>query len=208
MITENLSTLKIHKLSQAQYDRELEAGRIEPNALYLTPDDVDLSGYATKDELKNITAEDVGAPTMEYTKKVGAPHNMLDNSDFRNPVNQRGQTKYTGNVYCLDRWVMWSTNNKMTTEIKNGYVHCWNGDTSDGTLCQKFKSGTFDKSKTYTLVSMETNGNVYIQNDAIYYNSDGNTEDINIPFTANQTRMIKWAALYEGEYTAETIPEY
>lgn len=38
MITENLSTLKIHKLTQEQYDRELEAGAIDPNALYLTPD--------------------------------------------------------------------------------------------------------------------------------------------------------------------------
>lgn len=46
MITENLSTLKIHKLTKAQYDRELEAGRIDPNALYLTPDEeVDLSKY-------------------------------------------------------------------------------------------------------------------------------------------------------------------
>ena len=39
MITESLSTLKIHKLSQAQYDRELAAGRIDKNAIYLTPDD-------------------------------------------------------------------------------------------------------------------------------------------------------------------------
>ena len=37
MITENISTLKIHKLTQAQYDRELDAGRIDENALYLTP---------------------------------------------------------------------------------------------------------------------------------------------------------------------------
>lgn len=38
MNTENLSTLKIHKLTQAQYDRELEAGRIDSNAFYLTPE--------------------------------------------------------------------------------------------------------------------------------------------------------------------------
>lgn len=38
MITENLSTLKIHRLTQAQYDREFEAGNIDPNALYLTPE--------------------------------------------------------------------------------------------------------------------------------------------------------------------------
>ena len=54
MITENLSTLKIHKLTQEQYDRELDAGRIDENALYLTPaDDVDLSGYATIDYVDN-----------------------------------------------------------------------------------------------------------------------------------------------------------
>jgi hypothetical protein len=46
LITENLSTLKIHKLTKAQYERELEAGRIDPNALYLTPDEeIDLSEY-------------------------------------------------------------------------------------------------------------------------------------------------------------------
>jgi hypothetical protein len=39
MITENLSTLKIHKLTQAQYDRELAAGNIDETAIYLTPDE-------------------------------------------------------------------------------------------------------------------------------------------------------------------------
>jgi hypothetical protein len=35
----NLETLKIHKMSQEQYKRELEAGRIDENAIYLTPDE-------------------------------------------------------------------------------------------------------------------------------------------------------------------------
>lgn len=38
MNIENLSTLQIHKLTQEQYDRELVAGRIDSNAIYLTPD--------------------------------------------------------------------------------------------------------------------------------------------------------------------------
>lgn len=37
MITENLSTLKIHNLTKEQYERELAAGRIDESALYLTP---------------------------------------------------------------------------------------------------------------------------------------------------------------------------
>ena len=44
MITENLSTLKINKLTQAQYNRELEAGRLDPNAIYLIPDDAGNNG--------------------------------------------------------------------------------------------------------------------------------------------------------------------
>ena len=53
MITENLSTLKIHKLTQAQYDRELAAGNIDENALYMTPDEsVDLSEYAKTTEVE------------------------------------------------------------------------------------------------------------------------------------------------------------
>lgn len=39
MQTENVSTLKIHKLTQAQYDREAAAGTLDEYALYLTPDE-------------------------------------------------------------------------------------------------------------------------------------------------------------------------
>ncbi len=39
MITENLSTLKIHKLTQEQYEREIANGNIDGSALYLTPDE-------------------------------------------------------------------------------------------------------------------------------------------------------------------------
>ena len=52
MTTENLSTLKIHRLTQDQYNRELASGNIDENALYLTPDEsADLSAYATKEQL-------------------------------------------------------------------------------------------------------------------------------------------------------------
>jgi hypothetical protein len=49
MITENLSTLKIHKLTQAQYDRELSASNIDENALYLTPDTTLIVKLSTHD---------------------------------------------------------------------------------------------------------------------------------------------------------------
>lgn len=52
MNTENLSTLIIHKLTQAQYDRELAAGNIKENEMYLTPDEE----YATKEYVDSLFA--------------------------------------------------------------------------------------------------------------------------------------------------------
>lgn len=50
MITENLSTLKIHKLTQEQYDRELASGNIDESAIYLTPDKISQSDWNQNDE--------------------------------------------------------------------------------------------------------------------------------------------------------------
>lgn len=60
MITENLSTLKINKLTQEQYDRELAAGRIDENALYLTPDD-------TESQLEDIRSQIANIPVLIAT---------------------------------------------------------------------------------------------------------------------------------------------
>ena len=57
MITENVSTLKIHRLTQEQYDRALADGTLEENALYLTPDS-NTEGYVTEDDLNTaLTAK-------------------------------------------------------------------------------------------------------------------------------------------------------
>ena len=45
--TENLNTLQIHKLSQAQYDAALAAGKIDDTAIYLTPDE---DNFASQEE--------------------------------------------------------------------------------------------------------------------------------------------------------------
>lgn len=43
-----------------------------------------------------------GALDQQLQRKVNP--NLLDNWYFGNPVNQRGQTEYTGLTYCIDRW--------------------------------------------------------------------------------------------------------
>ena len=72
-ITESLSTLKIHKLTQEQYNAKLENGTLDDNALYLTPnEEIDLSPYAIKDEITSTyeTKDDASnklAEANQYT---------------------------------------------------------------------------------------------------------------------------------------------
>lgn len=73
MKTENLSTLKIHKLTQAQYERELEAGRIDASALYLTPDEeIDIEVDTTLSQSgKAADAKAVGDAFAQATSDAG-----------------------------------------------------------------------------------------------------------------------------------------
>lgn len=66
----------------------------------------------TGGELEVRMTELIGSRSPELTAKmdkavydqVGNP-NLLDNSDFTNPVNQRGEGAYYANGYMIDRWV-------------------------------------------------------------------------------------------------------
>jgi len=83
LITENLSTLKINKLTKAQYERELAAGNIDPNALYLTPDEgVDLSPYATVEQLKAYNKDCKDLVVLELKKNSHYIPMLIENDKY------------------------------------------------------------------------------------------------------------------------------
>ena len=83
-------------------------------------------------------AGDVTAQAGDYTAaQVGAVdgatgqgsavrisnRNLLDNGDFRNPVNQRGQTSYTGSRYGIDRWKVSTNNSTAAVSVGDGWIN-------------------------------------------------------------------------------------
>lgn len=90
MLTENLSTLKIHKLSQEQYDREYAAGNLEETALYLTPDnyvtkdyvDSHLSGGITRIITDTLPTEPSENVIYMIPSQKGAANNIYDEYMF------------------------------------------------------------------------------------------------------------------------------
>lgn len=95
MITESLSTLKIHKLTQAQYNRELEAGNLDATALYLTPDELAIESQEYKGcyyrivdgEIEWINPPMKHLTTYKTTKRFnGAPVYTICYSLWDSPV--------------------------------------------------------------------------------------------------------------------------
>lgn len=161
----------------------------------------------------SVTAENIKT-ALGYTpgKMV---RNLLDNSDFRNPVNQRGQSSYTGEfVYCIDRWVT-SSNAAITDsgitcpahnfllqriQLKDLPIGRYTGAvcTADGTIV--CGSVNFTASGSPEIIASENGITVFLQ-----MVSDSAAQFV---FNHDDQKTFLWAALYEGEYTAKTLPEY
>lgn len=77
--TEVLSTLEIYKLTQEEYEQAVKDGTIVENAIYLTPEeDIDLSGYATIDQL-NSKADRNHGHEIEDVNQLQEKLDALDN---------------------------------------------------------------------------------------------------------------------------------
>ena len=154
----------------------------------------------------SVTPTQIGAAPMSYAKKVGNPHNLLDNSDFRNPVNQRGQATYTEAGYTFDRWRTWDNGN---VTVNDGYIF-------HDTPLYQYIGEKYDPTKKYTFAVKNTNGNIYTCTG--YLNEETYSNGLNISpnngnpyvriWVENRVKNLVWAVLYEGEYTAENLPEY
>ena len=183
-----------------------------------------LGGVAAESyALKTDTIENANklgnVAAAQYALKNGVPaHNLLDNSDFRNPVNQRGITSQIGGGYGLDRWradgsgtiSVESTGISLTNlsfrqpvPLKAGtYTLAFH--LSDGrTLGYVFK---FDGSSTLNAINSSWNEmtGAYIN----YYKHSTGVVMVQIVVAEGYTIIVDWAALYEGSYDASTLPAY
>ena len=164
-------------------------------------------------------------------------HNLLDNSDFRNPVNQRGRSgTYEGvsnyTTFVIDRWKTWSTGCTYTLSSAGMQIANLNASSSAGPW-EVLPNPERMKGKTYTLAVGYNGGNVACGNVAVptgtltedkYLSavstsgtrpgvrfviaSNYSSIDFQILILDGQTVTVEWAALYEGAYTADTLPAY
>lgn len=160
----------------------------------------------------------LGGKAPEYYVQ---PRNLLDNSDFTNPVNQRGVTNTSAIGYCIDRWIF-SLSGSGALSVQDGLLAF---NASDGSYCeiiqiQESSSALSGKEMTFAVCIIPDNImclNFTYGTNASVLSADGNISLIHyngdhlyIRFisTGNNWIGVKWAALYEGTYTADTLPPY
>lgn len=92
---------------------------------------------------------DVGA--VQRKAEYLSNHNLLDNWDFRNPVNQRGQTSYNGGykTYSVDRWFTTATN--QTVNVKDGYIEIVDTEGCNSVFEQSFNVDEIPWGQTVTI---------------------------------------------------------
>lgn len=97
-----------------------------------------------------LNADTLGGKNPEYYLYND---NLLDNSNFLNPVNQRGSASYSTDGYCIDRWAV------ATGMVLNVTNHTLTGsNTSNNSLLYQRLIG-LTLGRTYTL-SLKVNGEI------------------------------------------------
>ena len=146
-----------------------------------------------------------------------AAHNWLDNSDFR--IAQAGYGGMHGTQkYACDRWYDTYGYGSFSFDESQGLTIAYG--TNHAYLAQKIDGASLLHGKSVTLACQLSDGTVYANSGV--FNSSGASFQIAVDsgktFTLYYDRAefvvtsgsltVKWAALYEGSYTAETLPAY
>lgn len=141
-------------------------------------------------------AEDWGLYLGDHRLSAVA-RNLLDNSDFTNAVNQRESASSAGSWnYIADRWLCKGA----------GFALSSSGITipASGHLVQRVPVGIVSAAKL-TAVYQKTDGSIAT---ATISKANSSYYEYSIYNGSGSAIKVRWAALYEGEYTAENLPPY
>lgn len=185
----------------------------------------------------NIFEAPINAAKAEQIKQLREtnPYNLLDNSYFIDPINQAGFNGYHGSSarYAIDRWQ--ATTGATTSQDKNGLKIVsdkteWIAGIQQQIEAKRFADvmtlavrGVFPVAcRLFVYIGTVNFGSAYFEGEAEertlvlkMTKPEGLTgnEVVNVfisPDTdsTGMAAIVRWAAIYEGEYTAETLPPY
>lgn len=194
-----------------------------------------LTDEATFDQMAlyrvSVSGANISAPVRMYKtisnfqgmkSSLGAV-NLLDNSDWTEPVNTLGKTVYRGLGFSIDRWVVPNDTSALT--IGDRYILIQNDHTSAATnFVNRLRRGTLINGKTYTGVIYLADGSV-ISGSGVCVEGGVSLTDASLAVSMKITTgtsydsailavnpgksaRINYVALYQGEYGHDSLPPY
>lgn len=182
------------------------------------PDYSDVQDVGVINANMEIIDNEMGKRSRAYNLLVNS-----DFSDFRNLVNQRRQTSYSvSNGYTIDGW----KGAPCVLSINSNYLSISRGSTSYAIFAQFTPNAK--EGKKYTLAAQTAEGEIAtftfaftvgMQNLAKNFSTAGHSLIarystvskafyVGLANTIDTPLNVVWIALYEGEYTPETLPSY
>lgn len=176
---------------------------------------------------EHIAHIEEGISTAEAKEGRSVALNLLDNSCFlpQHVVNQRAADSINGAKYSIDRW-KGTTSTSTHGVSEKGLVITHSGTGSGYCGVQQILPDNLAaaiEGKTVTVAVCMEDGTVYIRSgipvngavSANFGNGFAQTYINNGLFsvrimhnTSGASVTVRWVALYDGEYTAETLPTY
>lgn len=165
---------------------------------------------------------DLTDAAMKKAYQGKAARDLLVNSNFRNPVNQRGETSYSGNMYMIDCW----RGSAADLAVNDGSISVSRGSRDYAIFAQFIPFAQLGK--PYTLAAENAAGEIVLlaftpeenmSNKAqrfstaghaiiARYSTSSNMFYIGASSTVDAPLDLVWMALYEGSYTLDTLPDY
>lgn len=191
-----------------------------------------LSGSATADQMAlyrvPVNGATIGNPVALFAVAgtlagaTAVPRNLLDNSNFTKPINQRRAEAYRGLGYSIDRWIVPSDTAALT--VGSGFVLIQSDGTGVEMFTQRMEPGTLKQGQKYTAVIWLQDGTI-LAGSATCGSSFVNLTDANqdvyaqiVPgSTYDSFRLcvapgkfarVLHCALYEGEFPKESVAKY
>lgn len=168
---------------------------------------------------KYVDTAVTGAKTYAAGLRV---RNLLDNSDWRNPVAQAGLSGMHGNTrYVVDRWPI--AGESSVTKASNGLIFNMTGfvyvyqkveGVGGKTLTFAYKSRA-QSQRNLAIYDSTVNNPIVVKTvspvneiSTITYTIPTENDIAAFVIYPQDGEVIDWLALYEGAYTAETLPPY
>lgn len=191
-------------------------------------DSVDLTMAEYKElEANGKVVQDTTYYIIDADENIPSRPNLLINSNFANPVNQRGITAeiWVVDTYGIDRWVLWNAGAKVSSINSNGitfFNEIGSNNPYGAVLEQRIELSEIEYEKPYTL-SACIDGEIYsistiVKNEQLYSLEILNNVKIEIDARDNRYLnvkirnynttpiTVKWAKLELGDHATPYVP--